>query len=122
MNAQGGHVPAVDISPNSAAQARPRAGEEGLSRLTDATPCQATRPGGASWPSKLLGLDQATASPEQNWTTRFDSWSIGMTSGSSDFIEKLDQIHPRYNETMKLALTPPLADNGKGPLLARHLR
>lgn len=31
-----------------------------------------------------------------------------------DFIEKLDCIHPRYNETMQLALPPPPKDDGKG--------
>src|SRR5262245_28077671 len=31
-----------------------------------------------------------------------------------DFIDKLDKIHPRYGETMKLALSAPEQDGGKG--------
>jgi hypothetical protein len=39
---------------------------------------------------------------------------VGHREADADFIEKLDQIHPRYNETMKLALPPPAEDKGKG--------
>lgn len=37
-----------------------------------------------------------------------------LSSDYADFIDKLDQIHPRYNETIKLALPPPQNDDGKG--------
>ena len=37
-----------------------------------------------------------------------------LSSDYEDFIDKLDQIHPRYNETMKLALPTPQKADGKG--------
>jgi hypothetical protein len=37
-----------------------------------------------------------------------------LSTDYQDFIEKLDQIHPRYGETMKLALSPPEQDGGRG--------
>lgn len=37
-----------------------------------------------------------------------------LSSDYEDFIQKLDLIHPRYNETMPLALPAPAKDDGKG--------
>ncbi len=37
-----------------------------------------------------------------------------LSDNYEDFIEKLDRIHPRFNETMKLAFPLPAKDDGKG--------